>query len=111
MPKKKPKISAPILCTKRDRCIYSKNCPHDLRPISPYFDCYERIKDGRGMMASTTWNKKRREKEENERTQGKWEINCDGYYPYCSICKAEPKNGVMSDYCPNCGARMKGANT
>lgn len=36
----------------------------------------------------------------------KWEINSDGYYPYCSLCKTEPKNGVMSKYCPECGATM-----
>lgn len=39
---------------------------------------------------------------------GEWVICSDGYYPYCSICKAEPKNGVMSNYCPNCGAKMNG---
>lgn len=39
---------------------------------------------------------------------GKWEIDCNGYYPYCSNCKEEPDSGVMSDYCPNCGARMDG---
>ena len=38
----------------------------------------------------------------------KWEINCDGYYPYCSNCKTEPKNGVMSKHCPECGAKMDG---
>lgn len=38
----------------------------------------------------------------------KWEINSDGYYPYCGNCKAEPKNGVMSKYCPECGAKMDG---
>ena len=36
----------------------------------------------------------------------KWEICCDGYYPYCSHCKTEPKNGVMSKRCPECGAKM-----
>jgi Zn finger protein HypA/HybF involved in hydrogenase expression len=40
----------------------------------------------------------------------KWEINCDGYYPYCSNCKTEPKNGVMSKRCPECGAKMDGGN-
>lgn len=38
----------------------------------------------------------------------KWEINSDGYYPYCSHCKTEPKNGVMSKRCPECGAKMDG---
>lgn len=38
---------------------------------------------------------------------GHWLINSDGYYPYCSICKNEPQNRVMTKYCPNCGAKMK----
>lgn len=38
---------------------------------------------------------------------GKWLINSDGYYPYCSECKAEPKSGEMTDFCPKCGAKMK----
>lgn len=41
---------------------------------------------------------------------GEWRINCDGYYPYCSNCGTEPKNGVMSNFCPECGAYMKGAS-
>ena len=39
---------------------------------------------------------------------GQWLINSDGYYPYCSICKNEPKSRIMTDYCPSCGAFMKG---
>ena len=38
----------------------------------------------------------------------KWEISSDGYYPYCTNCKTEPKNGVRSKYCPECGSRMDG---
>lgn len=41
-----------------------------------------------------------------ETESGKWEINPDGYYPYCSRCKEEPKSGIMTKYCPDCGARM-----
>lgn len=37
---------------------------------------------------------------------GRWEINCDGYYPYCSNCKNEPQGREMTLYCPNCGVRM-----
>lgn len=37
---------------------------------------------------------------------GEWHINSDGYYPYCSECKEEPKNREMTKYCPNCGAKM-----
>ena len=39
-------------------------------------------------------------------SHGKWLINSDGYYPYCSECKEEPKSGIMTHYCPNCGAKM-----
>ena len=39
---------------------------------------------------------------------GRWLIDPDGYYPYCSGCREEPKGGVMTNYCPNCGARMDG---
>ena len=40
--------------------------------------------------------------------KGQWLINSDGYYPYCSICLCEPQNRIMTTYCPNCGAFMKG---
>ena len=43
-----------------------------------------------------------------KQSEGEWIISSDGYYPYCSECKNEPKNGVMTDFCPNCGAKMKG---
>lgn len=36
---------------------------------------------------------------------GKWVICSDGYYPYCSNCREEPKGGT-SKFCPNCGAKM-----
>lgn len=45
--------------------------------------------------------------EKNKTSKARWIINSDGYYPYCSACMAEPKNGEMTDYCPNCGAKMK----
>lgn len=37
---------------------------------------------------------------------GEWKISCDGYYPYCSVCREEPKGGNMTKYCPHCGAKM-----
>lgn len=37
---------------------------------------------------------------------GKWKINSDGYYPYCSICKKEPKNRIITEICPYCGADL-----
>lgn len=36
----------------------------------------------------------------------KWEICCDGYYPYCKHCRNEPQGRVMTQFCPNCGAKM-----
>lgn len=37
---------------------------------------------------------------------GKWLISSDGYYPYCSECKKEPKNREMTKFCAECGAKM-----
>ena len=42
-----------------------------------------------------------------EQKTGRWLVNSDGYYPYCSLCKNEPQGRIMTDYCPNCGARME----
>ena len=42
--------------------------------------------------------------------EGKWIINCDGYYPYCSLCGEEPNikhSEELPPYCPYCGARNK----
>ena len=39
---------------------------------------------------------------------GRWLINSDGYYPYCSECKCEPDGRKMSKYCPHCGVKMDG---
>lgn len=38
--------------------------------------------------------------------QGKWLINPDGYYPYCSECGAEPEGRKMTKFCPECGTPM-----
>ena len=40
--------------------------------------------------------------------RGHWVINSDGYYPQCSECMKEPQGRVMTDWCPNCGAKMRG---
>lgn len=39
---------------------------------------------------------------------GRWIINSDGYYPQCSECMNEPQGRIMTNYCPNCGAKMDG---
>lgn len=43
----------------------------------------------------------------NSGLKGHWIICSDGYYPYCSECREEPKGGNMTDFCPNCGADMR----
>lgn len=45
---------------------------------------------------------------ENGLPHSKWEICCDGYYPYCKNCGNEPPGRKMTSYCPNCGAKMDG---
>ena len=50
------------------------------------------------------------EETKNEVIQARWEINCDGYYPYCTNCEYEPPyvagQDMRTPYCPNCGAKM-----
>ena len=43
----------------------------------------------------------------NKNKEGRWEINCDGYYPYCTVCGEEPDTREMSPTCPMCGASLK----
>ena len=35
----------------------------------------------------------------------KWEINCDGWYPFCPVCKQEAL--WRTPVCMNCGARLE----
>ena len=42
----------------------------------------------------------------NPGQRGEWLICSDGYYPYCSECRHEPPHGEMTNYCPQCGAKM-----
>ena len=51
---------------------------------------------------------KQAENEKREGQIGEWLINPDGYYPYCSVCHNVQVNGKMTNYCPACGAYMKG---
>ena len=46
-------------------------------------------------------------KPDNSNKEGKWEINCDGWYPYCTVCGEEPNDGKMTPICPKCGAKLK----
>lgn len=47
------------------------------------------------------------ELEMSRRGTARWEINPDGYYPYCSACKKEPPDRVMRKICPGCGRVME----
>ena len=52
-----------------------------------------------------------------EVVHGRWVLRQDDGYEWheCSSCRAQPLNDnverpVLSDYCPNCGAKMDGGN-
>lgn len=52
--------------------------------------------------------------EDTQKIHARWEICCDGYYPYCTNCSYEPPyvrgKDMRTTYCPNCGAEMEGVN-
>lgn len=83
---------------------------------SPTFKTLKRIADALDMgiiydkkyrhMAEYTFFKNDNKLVSEIENHAKWNINCDGYYPYCSSCKTEPPSRIMTKYCPNCGARM-----
>lgn len=46
-----------------------------------------------------------------DRPTGEWEHDVDGHF-FCTNCKKYPEYQVrMSDYCPNCGADMRGSDS
>ena len=50
-----------------------------------------------------------------DRPQGEWIVHFDDLFPEessieCSVCHEEQPLGIDDNYCPNCGARMKGAD-
>ena len=50
--------------------------------------------------------KKWLKQEAEKQLTAKWEINCDGYYPYCTNCGNEPQVKELTKFCPKCGAMM-----
>ena len=46
-------------------------------------------------------------KRRNADKNGRWEINPDGYYPYCPFCNREPSDREMTETCGYCGARLE----
>lgn len=67
-------------------------------------DCVNIFAEGDRDETIQRWNT--RAEEPAEQKTAHWEINCDGYYPYCSACRKEPPGREMSRYCPQCGAKM-----
>lgn len=52
---------------------------------------------------------------EMDRPHGEWINHFDDLFPAessieCSVCHEEQPLGIDDNYCPNCGARMKGAS-
>ena len=85
---------------------------------NPYGDkskiqgCVECAAEHRQIAAWLRELQERREKDNKiGRGNARWLINSDGYYPYCSACMTEPKDGIMTDFCPSCGAKMEGKIT
>ena len=43
---------------------------------------------------------------------GKWKVDeTHDYEPYCSLCGHEPIAGEKYNYCPDCGADMRGTSS
>lgn len=53
------------------------------------------------------WNRRSDNDHYRNDKKGEWLINSDGYYPYCSECRYEPIKGKMTNFCPECGAKME----
>ena len=44
-----------------------------------------------------------------ESKRGEWKVDeTHDYEPYCSLCGHEPIAGEKYNYCPDCGAEMRG---
>ena len=65
-------------------------------------DCYATVKVNLlACSAEEKWNT--RAEEPAEKT-AHWDINTDGFYPFCSHCGEAAQR--MTPHCPNCGAKM-----
>ena len=50
---------------------------------------------------SNKWNTRA---EIHDKKTAHWDINTDGFYPFCSHCGEAAQH--MTPHCPNCGAKM-----
>ena len=44
-----------------------------------------------------------------QRAPSRWQISCDGWFPFCPDCGAEPPGRELTPFCPICGADMREA--
>lgn len=99
----------------------------------PYTTILERVKDDIDYIAEQAYAKGynsakteialsgeyerayKRGKEDAERKKGEWvkrykELDlCTAWWYECSECGYKPVNSMLTAFCPNCGAEMKGA--
>lgn len=54
------------------------------------------------------WERGRKYGQNEGKTQGEWILCEDTYFSKCSICGDIWLNEECGNYCPNCGAKMKG---
>ena len=73
-------------------------------PMTTVEICIEGTDVGKAMKH---WNTRAEEDKQSEIEEtANWDINCDGFYPFCSNCKRTPTAHNLTRYCPNCGRRM-----
>lgn len=68
--------------------------------VDPDCQASVRIEAANEQRAVNKWNTRAEEPERGAH----WDINCDGYYPFCSHCGEAAQH--MSRFCPNCGRKM-----
>lgn len=75
-----------------------------------WYECHDELGADKMNLCIRKFNETNEDDIMNENVEpckrGKWIICSDGYYPYCSVCRHEPTRGEMTNYCPQCGAKM-----
>lgn len=93
-----PNVNIGTSLTDKEEEYFYVECMNRDCLVQPRIVCYSESN------TEEAWNTRAEEPAEDKTAH--WDINCDGYYPYCSNCKEEPQGGKLSPYCPNCGAEM-----
>lgn len=79
----------------RDDEVYRIFCSNHDCPVSVAITDTDAFRE-------SEWNT--RAEEPTEEKTAHWDINVDGYYPFCSHCGEATQH--MSRFCPNCGRKM-----